>query len=85
MSSDSSEATVGRLHGETPRRTPDHSPTINKALAAKGDMFVANHFDSDAVSCPKKAYDLGLMTKVSMLVSAWTTYELAMGIPEAAA
>jgi branched-chain amino acid transport system substrate-binding protein len=69
---------------ETQRGTPDHSPVINKALAAKADAFVTNHFGGDAVSNLKQAYDMGLH-KVSTLVSAWTTYEIAMGIPEAAA
>jgi branched-chain amino acid transport system substrate-binding protein len=69
---------------ETQKGTPDHSPVINKAMAAKADVFVTNHFGGDAVSNLKQAYDMGL-NKVSLLVSAWTTYEVAMGIPEAAA
>jgi|MudIll2142460700_1097286.scaffolds.fasta_scaffold10310_4 branched-chain amino acid transport system substrate-binding protein len=68
---------------ETQRGTPDHSPVINKALAAKADVFITNHFGGDAVSNLKQAYDMGLH-KVSTLVSAWTTYEVGMGIPEAA-
>jgi branched-chain amino acid transport system substrate-binding protein len=69
---------------ETQKGTPDHSPVINKALAAKADVFVANHFGGDAVANLKQAYDMGLH-KVSMLVNAWTTYEVAMGIPQDAA
>ena len=69
---------------ETQRGTPDYSPVINKALAAKADVFITNHFGGDAVANLKQAYDMGLH-KVSMLANTWTTYEVAMGIPEAAA
>jgi branched-chain amino acid transport system substrate-binding protein len=69
---------------ELPKGAPDYSAAINKALAAKPDVFISNHFGGDAIACIKQAYDLGLH-KVSMLVNAWTTYDVAMGIPAEAA
>jgi len=69
---------------ELPKGAPDYSAAINKALAAKPDVFIANHFGGDAIACIKQAYDLGLH-KTSMLVNAWTTYDVAMGIPAEAA
>jgi len=69
---------------ELPKGAPDYSAVINKALAAKADVFVTNMFGGDAVACIKTAYDMGLH-KTSMLVNAWTTYEVAMGIPPEAA
>jgi ABC-type branched-subunit amino acid transport system substrate-binding protein len=69
---------------ELPKGAPDYSAAINKALAAKPDVFISNHFGGDAIACIKQAYDLGLH-KTSMLVNAWTTYDVAMGIPAEAA
>ena len=69
---------------ELPKGAPDYSAVINKALAAKADVFITNMFGGDAIACIKQAYDMGLH-KVSMLVNAWTTYDVAMGIPEEAA
>ena len=69
---------------ELPKGAPDYSAVINKALAAKADVFATNMFGGDAVACIKTAYDMGLH-KQSMLFNCWTTYEVAMGIPEAAA
>jgi len=69
---------------ETQKGTPDHSAVINKAMAAKPDVFVTNHFGGDAVASLKQAYDMGLH-KVSLLVNAWTLYDVAMGIPQDAA
>jgi branched-chain amino acid transport system substrate-binding protein len=69
---------------ETQKGTPDHSAVINKALAAKPDVFVENHFGGDAVAALKQAVDMGL-NKVSLLVNAWTLYDVGMGIPEDAA
>jgi branched-chain amino acid transport system substrate-binding protein len=69
---------------ELPRGAPDYSAVINKALAAKADVFITNMFGGDATACIKQAYDMGLH-KVSMLVNAWTTYDVGMGIPEEAA
>jgi branched-chain amino acid transport system substrate-binding protein len=69
---------------ETQKGTPDHSAVINKALAAKPDVFISNHFGGDAVANLKQAYDMGLH-KVSLLVNAWTLYDVAMGIPADAA
>jgi branched-chain amino acid transport system substrate-binding protein len=57
---------------------------INKALAAKPDVFVENHFGGDAIASLKQAVDMGL-NKVSLLVNAWTLYDVGMGIPESAA
>jgi branched-chain amino acid transport system substrate-binding protein len=68
---------------ELPSGTPDYSAVINKALAAKADVFVTNMFGGDAVACIKQAYDMGLH-KVSTLFNTWTFYDVAMGIPEAA-
>jgi branched-chain amino acid transport system substrate-binding protein len=65
---------------ETQKGTPDHSAVINKALAAKPDVFVENHFGGDAVAALKQAVDMGL-NKVSLLVNAWTLYDVGMGIP----
>ncbi len=69
---------------QLPRGAPDYSAVINKALAAKPDVFITNMFGGDAVACIKQAYDMGLH-KTSMLVNSWTTYEVAMGIPAEAA
>jgi len=69
---------------ELPKGAPDYSAVINKALAAKADVFITNMFGGDATACIKQAYDMGLH-KVSMLVNAWTTYDVAMGIPAEAA
>lgn len=75
----------GKIVGveENPRGTLDYSAVINKALAAKADVFATNMFGGDAVACIKQAYDMGLH-KVSMIFNTWTTYEVGMGIPEAA-
>ena len=69
---------------ELPKGAPDYSAVINKALAAKADVFATNMFGGDAVACIKTADDMGRHKK-SMLINCWTTYEVAMGIPEAAA
>jgi len=69
---------------ELPKGAPDYSAAINKAIVAKPDVFSVNHFGGDAITCLKQAYDMGLH-KHSMLFNTWTTYEVAMGIPEAAA
>jgi branched-chain amino acid transport system substrate-binding protein len=69
---------------QLPKGAPDYSAVINKALAAKPDVFITNMFGGDAVACIKQAYDMGLH-KTSMLVNSWTTYEVAMGIPAEAA
>jgi len=76
----------GKLLGveQLPKGAPDYSAVINKALAAKPEVFITNMFGGDAVACIKQAYDMGLH-KVSMLVNSWTTYEVAMGIPPEAA
>jgi len=76
----------GKILGveELPKGAPDYSAVINKALAAKPDVFVTNQFGGDAIACIKQAYDMGLH-KTSMLVNSWTTYDVAMGIPEEAA
>jgi branched-chain amino acid transport system substrate-binding protein len=66
---------------ETQKGTPDHSAVINKAMAAKADVFIENHFGGDAVAALKQAVDMGL-NKVSLLVNAWTLYDVGMGIPE---
>ena len=68
---------------ENPRGTVDYSSVINKALAAKAEVFSTNMFGGDAVACIKQAYDMGLH-KVGMIFNTWTTYEVGMGIPEAA-
>jgi branched-chain amino acid transport system substrate-binding protein len=82
----SCKETGGKVVGaeETQKGTPDHSAVINKAMAAKPDVFVTNHFGGDAAASLKQAYDMGLH-KVSLLVNAWTTYDVAMGIPQEAA
>jgi ABC-type branched-subunit amino acid transport system substrate-binding protein len=82
----SCQETGGKVIGaeETQKGTPDHSAVINKAMAAKPDVFVTNHFGGDAAASLKQAYDMGLH-KVSLLVNAWTTYDVAMGIPQEAA
>lgn len=67
-----------------PKGTPDYSSAINKALALKPDVFAVNHFGGDAIACMKQAFDLGVH-KNSLLFNCWTTYEVAMGIPEEAA
>jgi len=69
---------------QLPKGAPDYSAVINKALAAKPDVFITNMFGGDAVACIKQAYDMGLH-KTSMLVNSWTTYDVAMGIPAEAA
>lgn len=69
---------------ETQKGTPDHSAVINKALAAKPDVFIENHFGGDAIAALKQAVDMGL-NKMSLLVNAWTLYDVGMGIPESAA
>ena len=76
----------GKILGveQLPKGAPDYSAVINKALAAKPDVFITNMFGGDAVACIKQAYDMGLH-KTSMLVNSWTTYEVAMGIPAEAA
>jgi len=76
----------GKILGveQLPKGAPDYSAVINKALAAKPDVFITNMFGGDAVACIKTAYDMGLH-KTSMLVNSWTTYEVAMGIPAEAA
>ena len=76
----------GKILGveQLPKGAPDYSAVINKALAAKPDVFITNMFGGDAIACIKQAYDMGLH-KTSMLVNSWTTYEVAMGIPAEAA
>ena len=69
---------------ELPKGAPDYSAAINKALAAKPDVFISNHFGGDAIACIKQAYDMGLH-KGTMLVNAWTTYDVGMGVPAEAA
>ncbi len=83
---DACKAFGGKILGveELPKGAPDYSAVINKALAAKADVFATNMFGGDAIACIKQAYDMGLH-KVSMLFNTWTTYEVAQGIPEAAA
>jgi ABC-type branched-subunit amino acid transport system substrate-binding protein len=68
---------------ENVRGTMDYSAVINKALAAKPDVFSSNMFGGDAVTCIKQAYDMGLY-KSSILFNTFTTMEVGMGIPEAA-
>jgi len=68
---------------ENQKGTLDYSAVINKALAAKPDVFSVNMFGGDAVACIKQAYDMGLH-KVSMLFNTWSLIEVGMGIPEAA-
>ena len=58
---------------ELPKGCPDYSAVINKALAAKADVFATNMFGGDAISCIKTAYDMGLH-KVSTLFNTWTSY-----------
>jgi ABC-type branched-subunit amino acid transport system substrate-binding protein len=72
----------GKILGveQLPKGAPDYSAVINKALAAKPDVFITNMFGGDAIACLKQAYDMGLH-KTSMLVNSWTTYDVAMGIP----
>jgi len=81
---DSCKAFGGKILGvETlPKGAPDFSAVINKALAAKADVFAVNHFGGDAITCLKQAYDMGLH-KYSMFFNTWSTYEVAMGVPEA--
>jgi branched-chain amino acid transport system substrate-binding protein len=76
----------GKILGveQLPKGAPDYSAVINKALAAKPDVFITNMFGGDAIACIKTAYDMGLH-KTSMLVNSWTTYEVAMGVPAEAA
>ena len=76
----------GKILGveQLPKGAPDYSAVINKALAAKPDVFITNMFGGDAIACIKQAYDMGLH-KTSMLVNSWTTYDVAMGIPAEAA
>jgi ABC-type branched-subunit amino acid transport system substrate-binding protein len=76
----------GKILGveQLPKGAPDYSAVINKALAAKPDVFITNMFGGDAIACIKTAYDMGLH-KTSMLVNSWTTYDVAMGIPAEAA
>ena len=83
---DACEEFGGKIVGaeELPKGAPDYSAVINKALALKPDVFSTNHFGGDAITCLKQAYDMGLH-KHSMLFNTWTTYEVAMGIPPAAA
>jgi branched-chain amino acid transport system substrate-binding protein len=83
---DSCKEYGGKIVGveQFPKGTPDFSSAINKALAKKPDVFAVNHFGGDAITCMKQAYDLGLH-KSSLLFNCWTTYEVAMGIPPAAA
>jgi branched-chain amino acid transport system substrate-binding protein len=69
---------------ELPKGAPDWSAVINKALAKKPDVFAVNHFGGDAIAAMKQAYDMGLH-KQSLLFNCWTVYQVAMGIPEAAA
>jgi branched-chain amino acid transport system substrate-binding protein len=72
----------GKILGveQLPKGAPDYSAVINKALAAKPDVFITNMFGGDAIACLKQAYDMGLH-KTSMLVNSWTVYDVAMGIP----
>lgn len=76
----------GKIVGaeQLPKGAPDWSAVINKALAKKPDVFAVNHFGGDAIAAMKQAYDMGLH-KHSLLFNCWTVYEVAMGIPEAAA
>jgi branched-chain amino acid transport system substrate-binding protein len=69
---------------QLPKGAPDYSAVVNKALAKKPDVFSVNHFGGDAIACIKQAYDMGLH-KHSTLFNTWTLYDVAMGIPEAAA
>jgi branched-chain amino acid transport system substrate-binding protein len=68
---------------EYPLGNVDFSSAINKAIAAKPDVFVAVQTGADAVALYKQAYDMGLMDATKVF-NAWTMNYVAKGIPRTA-
>jgi urea transport system substrate-binding protein len=68
---------------EVPAGTVEYTSIVNKAKAAKPDVFVNCHFGGDAIASFKQGYELGL-SKVTTMFNAWITNVVASGIPESA-
>jgi len=66
---------------EVPKGNVDFTSVINKAIAAKPDIFMAAQFAGDAIACFKQAYDMGLYD-VCTVFNMWITNVVAAGIPE---
>ncbi len=68
---------------ELPRGTVDYTAVINKAIAAKPDVFMAAQFAGDAIACFKQAYELGL-PKTCTMFNTFITNVVATGLPDEA-
>jgi branched-chain amino acid transport system substrate-binding protein len=68
---------------EYPLGNVDFSSAINKAMAAKPDVFVAVQTGADAIALYKQAYDMGLMN-VTTVFNSWTMNYVAVTIPRSA-
>lgn len=83
---DGLKAAMAKLGGEVigfaeyPLGNVDFSSAINKAIAAKPDVFVAVQTGGDAIALYKQAYDMGLMNATSVF-NAWTMNYVAVTIP----
>jgi len=67
---------------EYPLGNVDFSSAINKAIAAKPDVFVAVQTGADAIALYKQAYDMGLMNATTVF-NSWTMNYVAKTIPRA--
>ncbi len=65
---------------EVPRGTTDYTAIINKAIAAKPDIFVTCQFGGDAIACLNQAQQIGL-SKQCTIFNTWVTNVVAAGIP----
>jgi len=68
---------------EVPAGTVEYTAIVNKAKAAKPDVFINCLFGGDAIASFKQGYELGL-NKVSTMFNTWITNVVAIGIPESA-
>jgi len=83
---DGLKAALAKVGGEVigfaeyPLGNVDFSSAINKAMAAKPDVFVAVQTGADAIALYKQAYDMGLMN-VTTVFNSWTMNYVATTIP----
>ena len=68
---------------EYPLGNVDFSAAINKAIAAKPDVFVAVQTGADAIALYKQAVDMGLMNATKVF-NAWTMNYVAVAMPRSA-
>jgi len=83
---DGLKAALAKVGGEVigfaeyPLGNVDFSSAINKAIAAKPDVFLSVQTGGDAIALFKQAYDMGLMN-VTTVFNSWTMNYVATTIP----